>query len=200
MSGSCRIGSMETPMPDRQAQLPVPLVRRLDAIPERTLYAARPGLLALPTGTFTVLVFISPQIVSAILILWVVWWPMPQTLAMLVFALSCTALFIGLFALILTIVARRHPGYALGLLRAPFIRLSVTDRRVLWSVPWTAQPLMEIDRRRVLGGQLGSVDARGRGHAMMMLKPRGFAEGIDDTIHFDRLPNAAAFVEALDRT
>jgi len=185
-------------VPDRQTQLPVPLTRRLEAIPERTLYAARPGLLALPTGTFTVLAFISPQIVSAIIILWVVWWPVPQTAGMLAFALGCTALFAALFTLILTIVARRHPGYALGLLRAPFIRLSVTDRRVLWSVPWMAQPLMEIDRRRVLGGELGSVDARGRGHAIMMLKPHGPA-GADDTIHFDRLPNAAAFVEALDR-
>jgi len=186
-------------MREGQAQLPVPLVRRLDAIPERTLYVARPGLMALPTGTFTFLAFISPQIFSSFIILWAIWWPAPTTLGMLVFALSGTAVMVAVAATILTIVIRRNPGFALGLMRAPFIRLTVTDRRVVWSLPWMAGPLMEIDRRRVLGGHLGGVNARGRGHAMMALVPGDPAADIDGNIHFDRLPNAAAFVEALRR-
>jgi len=186
-------------MRDGQARLPIPLVRRMEAIPERTLYVARPGLMALPTGTFTFLAFISPQIFSSLVILWAIWWPAPSTTGMLVFALSATAVMAALAAGIAAIVIRRNPGFALGLLRAPFIRLTVTDRRVIWSLPWMAAPLMEIDRRRVLGGHLGSVNARGRGHAMMVLVPGDPAADIDGNIHFDRLPDAAAFVEALRR-
>jgi len=118
---------------------------------------------------------------------------------MLVFALSGTAVMAAIAAAIVTIVIRRNPGFALGLMRAPFIRLTVTDRRVVWSLPWMAEPLMEIDRRRVLGGHLGGVNVRGRGHAMMALVPGDPAADIDGNIHFDRLPNAAAFVEALRR-
>ncbi|WP_157215624.1 hypothetical protein [Flavisphingomonas formosensis] len=186
-------------MREGQAQLPIPVVRRLEAVPERTLYVARPGLLALPTGTFTFLAFISPQIVSSFVLLWAIWWPAPTTTGMLVFALSGTAVMIALVAGILTVVIRRNPGFALGLVRAPFIRLTVTDRRVIWSLPWMDQPLMEIDRRRVLGGELGMVNARGRGHAMMILVPNDPAADIDGNIHFDRLPDAASFVAALRR-
>jgi hypothetical protein len=102
-------------------------------------------------------------------------------------------LVIGVFVAL----ARRFPGFVLAVMRAPFISLSVTDRRVLWTLPWMRQPLMEIGRERVLGGIVGLLDARGNGPAAIVLVPGDPCADIDGNIHFDRLPNAEAFVAAL---
>ena len=92
---------------------------------------------------------------------------------------------------------RRNPGFLMGVLRAPFIRLTVTDRRVIWSMPWAKRPLMEIGRHRVIGGILGAVDHKGAGSAALVLVPGDPSADIDGNIHFDRLPAAEAFVAAL---
>ena len=109
---------------------------------------------------------------------------------------TLTMVLAGFAVTIVVILLRRNPGFALGLLRAPFIRLTVTDRRVIWKLPWAAAPLLEISRERVVGGILGIVDRRGRGNAAMMLVPGDPAADVDGNIHFDRLPNVAGFVAA----
>lgn len=184
-------------MDTNDAQLPIAYARRLDIVPEQIHYMARPGLFALPPGSLTVLLFITPQIFSALFLLWAIWWPMPSGGRRLAFALIGTAMLAGLVVGVLWFVLRRHPGFVSGAIRAPFISLTVTDRRVLWTLPWRNQPLFEIDRRRVIGGILGSVDRKGRGHAAMMLRPGDPAADIDGNIHFDRLPNAARFIDAI---
>lgn len=187
------------PMTDPAINLPVLVARRLDPVLERALYVVRPGLAALPSGTLAVLGFASPQIFSAYFILWAIWWPAPETRGQWTFALSGTALVVVLAVAVIWLLLRRFPGFVLGVMRAPFIRLTVTDRRVIWSLPWHHQPLLEIGRDRVVGGILGSVDRRGRGNAAMMLVPGDPSADVDGNIHFDRLPDVAGFVAALQR-
>jgi len=50
-----------------------------------------------------------------------------------------------------------------------------------------------------LGGLLGDLDHRGNGPAAVVLVPGDPYAEIDGNIHFDRLPDAAAFVAALER-
>ena len=78
-------------MSESTQQLPILAARRMDFTPEEVRYVARPGLMALPTGTFTVLAFISPQVFSAYFLLWAIWWPAPSTLATRLFAWGWTA-------------------------------------------------------------------------------------------------------------
>jgi len=179
------------------AQLPILRSRRLEHMPEEVRYVARPGLNALPTGTGTVLLFLAPQIFSVSVLLWAIWWPTPASWRSFAFAMFWTSIIAGLAVFVAWLLLRRHPGFVLGLLRAPFIRLTVTDRRVVWTLPWERTPLLEIDRRRVTGGILGTVDKRGRGNAAMMLVEGDPSADIDGNIHFDRLPNVARFVAAL---
>jgi len=184
--------------PEMLTNLPVPTVRRLAAAgAEQAYYVARPGLAALPSGTLAVIGFASPQIFSAYFILWAIWWPAPQTHGQWAFALSGTALMLVLAAGVVWLLLRRFPGVALGVVRAPFIRLTVTDRRVIWSLPWHHEPLLEIGRERIVGGILGHVDRRGRGNAAMVLIPGDPMGDVDGNIHFDRLPDVAGFVAAL---
>jgi hypothetical protein len=187
------------PLSDSPDQLPILHARRMDIMPEQVRYVARPGLFALPSGTLTVLLFITPQLFSAFVLLWAIWWPMPAKTSTFVFAIFWTTVMALLGFGVVWLLLRRNPGFVLGVMRAPFIRLTVTDRRVVWSLPWMSAPLMEIDRRRVIGGILGSVDRRGRGNAAMMLVPGDPSADIDGNIHFDRLPNVTAFVAALGR-
>ena len=184
-------------MPD--SNLPIPYERRMELIPERVAYVARPGLGALPAGTATMLVFMSPQIASFAFLQWAIWWPYPSTPGTMRFAIGGTALMTFLLLLVVWLLLRRNLALAAGILRAPFMRITVTDRRILWQVPWNRAPLMEIAADRVLGGILGGVDRRGRGNAALLLFPGDPAGDIDGNIHFDRLPNAHRFVEALER-
>ncbi|MDB5690813.1 MAG: hypothetical protein JWL91_2689 [Sphingomonas bacterium] len=185
---------------DPFGQLPVSRALRLEHMAEEVRYVARPGLAALPTGTGTVLLFLSPQVFSVSVLLWAIWWPTPQSWRTIAFAMFWTSIIAALAIGVAWMLLRRHPGFMLGLLRAPFIRLTVTDRRVVWTLPWERAPLLEIDRRRVTGGILGTVDRRGRGNAAMMLVPGDPSADIDGNIHFDRLPHVARFVAALGQT
>ena len=100
--------------------LPVPVeapARRLDPVPERTLYVARAGLGALPSGFATILLFMAPQIFSLSFLLWAIWWPYPDTAWGYDRALICTA----------------SVSPSAAVLRAPFIRITLTDRRLLWT-------------------------------------------------------------------
>jgi hypothetical protein len=180
-------------------QLPILRARRLEHIAEEVRYVARPGLGALPTGTGTVLLFLGPQVFSVSVLLWAIWWPTPQSWRVFAFAMFWTSIIAALAVGVAWQLLRRHPGFVLGLLRAPFIRLTVTDRRVVWTLPWERTPLLEIDRRRVVGGILGSVDKKGRGNAAMMLVEGDPSADVDGNIHFDRLPHVARFVAALGR-
>lgn len=179
--------------------LPVPYLRRLDALAERTLYVARPGLRALPSGTLTFAAFAGLQIWGLIIFLWAIWWPTPRSTSDWGFAIGVTAVLAALVVLVAWLLLRRHPGFVVAVLRAPFIRLTVTDRRILWSLPWTRAPLMEIGQERVIGGLLGPVDARGAGSAAMLLAPGDPCADFDGAIHFDRLPDVACFVRSLGR-
>lgn len=171
--------------------------RRLEPQPETTLYVARAGLGALPSGFLTVLVFMMPQILSLGFVLWAIWWPYPEATPEYDRALLWTAVMTGTIIAVATLLARRHRGFILAVVRAPFIRITLTDRRLLWTLPWSAEPLLEIDRRRMVRGVLGSVDRRGRGNAAIELLPGDPAADVDGHIHFDRLPAALAFVTAL---
>lgn len=177
--------------------LPIPYFRRLDAVPERVNYVARPGIRALPSGTFALAAFAALQAWTLTILLWAIWWPEPRSTGDWTFSLGMTGVLVLLVAGVIVLLLRKNPGFALGVIRAPFIRLTVTDRRIVWSLPWTRRPLMEIGRERVLGGILGLVDKRGAGPAAVMLVPGDPAADIDGNIHFDRLPNAAGFVAAL---
>jgi len=171
--------------------------RRLDGQPERIAYVARPGLHALPSGTLVILGFASPQLLSVIFLFWAIWWPAPATPSALRFALAGTALLGGLSLLVFWLLLRHNLALAAGILRAPFTRVTVTDRRVLWTVPWSREPVMEISARRISGGILGPTDRRGMGSAAMILRDGDPAADFDGNIHFDRLPDAAGFVAAL---
>jgi hypothetical protein len=98
---------------------------------------------------------------------------------------------------VILLLLRRYPGFLLAVLRAPFVRLTVTDRRILWTLPWSRVPLMEIGRERVVGGILGQVDRRGYGNAAVILVPNDPSADIDGNIHFDRLPNVRQFLDAV---
>ena len=173
--------------------------RRLDHSPERIAYVARPGFRALPSGTLAILGFASPQLLSVIFLVWAIWWPAPTTPYAFRFALFVTGLLASLSVFIAWLLLRHNLALAAGILRAPFTRLTVTDRRVLWTVPWSRHPVMEIGARRVLGGILGPTDKRGTGSAAMVLREGDPAADFDGNIHFDRLPDAEGFVAALER-
>ncbi len=177
--------------------LPAPYLRRLDPLPEQVRYVARPGVRALPSGALSVAAFAGLQAWTLTILLWAVWWPAPRSTGDWGFSLGVTAILAALVLGVLALLMRKYPGFALAVLRAPFIRLTVTDRRILWTVPWHRRPLMEVGRERVVGGIVGLVDRRGAGPAAVMLVPGDPAADIDGNIHFDRLPDAAGFVEAL---
>jgi len=174
-----------------------PALRRAERLPERVLYVARAGLGALPSGLGMILLVAAPQGLSFWFILWAIWWPYPHTRFSLMLAWGCTATMAGLVLLVGWALARRFRGFVGAVVRAPFTRITVTDRRVLWTLPWRSAPLMEIARHRILGGLLGEVNRRGRGSAAMVLVEGDPSADIDGNIHFDRLPNAAGFVAAL---
>jgi len=186
-------------MPDSDALLPVPYLRRLDPVPERTFYVARPGIRALPSGTAAVMFFVALQSFTLFTLLWAIWWPGPREPREYAFSIGGTALIAATVIGVGWLLLRRYPGFVTAVLRSPFIRLTVTDRRVIWNVPWAAEPLLEIGRDRVLGGILGLVDARGYGHAAMIMVPGDPSADVDGNIHFDRLPDAESFVAALAR-
>lgn len=184
-------------MDDRTYDLPAVIGRRMDHLPERIVYVARPGLGALPSGTWTMLLFMSPQFFSAGILLWAIWWPEPATARLFAYAIAATTVVAGLWIGVTWLLLRGKGAMAIGILIAPFTRLTVTDRRVIWNVPWSALPLLEIDGRRVRGGIVGGVDRRGRGDAAMMLVDGDPAADFDGNIHFDRLPDVHRFVDAL---
>lgn len=188
---------MEILSPD--AQLPTLHVRRADRIAERTLYVARPGLRAIPSGSMTVGAFVGMQLASLIILMWAVWWPVPSSRSDWMFAGGVSAGMAGLIVLVGWMLTRRHPGFLLAVLRAPFIRLSVTDRRIVWTLPWMHGPLMEIGHDRVVGAMMGAVDRKGAGSAAVILVPGDPSADIDGAIHFDRLPQVERFLEALGR-
>jgi len=115
------------------------------------------------------------------------------------FSISLTIGLIVLAAGMIWVMVRGNLPLAIGVARAPFIRLTVTDRRVIWSLPWHREPLMEIGCERIRGGVLGAVDGRGWGNAAILLVPGDYAGDADGFVHVDRLPDAAGFVEALRR-
>ena len=186
---------MEILAPD--AQLPILYVRRLDRIAEQTRYVARPGLRALPSGSLTVGAFVGMQLTSLVILLWAVWWPAPSSRGDWTFCIGISAVMFLAVVIVTALLIHRHPGFLLAVLRAPFIRLTVTDRRIVWSLPWDRAPLMEIGRERVLGGILGSLDRWGAGSAAVMLVPGDPSADIDGALHFDRLPKVERFLEAL---
>ena len=166
---------------------------------ETVRYVARPGFGALPAGTGIALAFAGVQLLLFAFFLWAIWWPLPTRIGGWIFSI---ALSLGLFALaigMMWVMLRGQGPLARGVLRAPFIRLTVTDRRVVWSLPWHQEPLMEIGCERIRGGLLGSVDGRGRGNAAILLVHGDYAGDADGYVHIDRLPDAAGFVEALRR-
>lgn len=177
--------------------LPAPYLRRLDPIPERTLYVARPGLRAMPSGATTVGAFLFMQLTSLVILLWAIWWPAPSSAGDWRFSILATLGLVALIAIVALLLVRRHPGFLLAVLRAPFIRLTVTDRRLVWSLPWTAAPLLEIGRERILGALVGTLERKGAGSAAVLLVPGDPCADIDGAIHFDRLPQVTAFVDAL---
>ena len=179
------------------ANLPVLYTRRLDPQPERSLYVARPGLRAMPAGSLIMAGCVALQGWTLSFLLWAMWWPKPQTPRLMAFAIGGTVVLALLVLLVILLLLRRHPGFLLGVARAPFIRLTVTDRRVVWSLPWHRLPLMEISRDRILGGIVGMVDSKGAGNAAMILVHGDPAADIDGNIHFDRLPDVEKFVAAL---
>ncbi len=180
-----------------EPRLPAPYMRRLDPIAEQARYIARPGIRALPSGAFALACFAGLQAWTLTILLWAIWWPAPRSTADYAFSIGSTSVLALLVAGVIALLLRKYPGFVLAVLRAPFIRLTVTDRRILWSLPWTATPLMEIGHERVLGGIVGQVDRRGNGSAAVMLVPGDPSADIDGNIHFDRLPDVAGFVAAL---
>lgn len=166
---------------------------------ETTLYVARPGLGALPEGAGIAIGFAIPQGLMCAAFLWAIWYPWPHSLSMWVFDITLSLLLTGLGAGLFWKIARGNGAIAAGIVRAPFVRLTVTDRRLVWSVPWSATPLMELEASRILGGILGDTDRKGRGTAAIILVPGDPSGDYEDRIHLDRLPDAAGFVAALGR-
>jgi hypothetical protein len=152
---------------------------------------------ALPAGAFTIAVFAGLETWTLVVLLWAIWWPAPISVGDYAFSIISTALLFGLVIGVAVLLLRRYPGFVLAVLRAPFVRLTVTDRRILWTLPWSRVPLMEIGRERVVGGILGQVDRRGYGNAAVILVPNDPSADIDGNIHFDRLPNVRQFLDAV---
>ncbi|UAK24726.1 hypothetical protein [Sphingomonas nostoxanthinifaciens] len=177
--------------------LPTRYARRLDRQAEQIGYVARPGLRALPSGSLTMVAFAGLQVWTLTILLWAIWWPAPRSRGDWTFSLICTTVLAALVMGVIGLLLRKFPGFLLAVLRSPFIRLTVTDRRMLWTLPWGRAPLMEIGRERIMGGILGPVDRKGAGSAAVMLVPGDPSADIDGNIHFDRLPDAAAFVAAV---
>jgi hypothetical protein len=177
--------------------LPMLYARRVDRLPERAAYVARPGLRALPSGAMVIAAFALLQGWTLTILLWAIWWPAPRSRSDYAFSTGATAALFGAVVLVIVLLLRRHPGFLTAVLRAPFVRLTVTDRRILWTLPWGRAPLMEIGRERVLGGILGPVDRRGFGSAAVVLVPGDPCADIDGNIHFDRLPQVRQFLDAL---
>lgn len=166
---------------------------------EAIRYMARPGLAALPSGTFQVGMFVLMQGFVLVIFIWAIWWPFPKSTHDWLFAILGTSLLMGLALGVLYALLRMGRGLLRGIAMAPFIRVTVTDRRVLWSLPWAREPLLEVGLARVRGAMLGEVDRRGRGAAAMLLMPGDPAADDHGYIHFDRLPRAEQFVAALSR-
>lgn len=163
------------------------------------LYVARPGLGALPEGAGLAIGLAIPQALMCCAFLWIIWFPWPTSERALGFDIGMTLLLCALGAGLFWKIARGQGAVAAGILRAPFIRLTVTDRRVTWRVPWSSTPLLEVAAARVLGGILGDTDRHGRGPAAIILVPGDPAGDWENRIHLDRLPDAAGFVAALGR-
>ena len=170
---------------------------RPEPLPETVRYTARPGLGALPEGGGAMLGFACLQIFPIIVFLWAVWWPWPTTPTTMAFAVTVTVCIACLSGFVFWMLFGRRPRQVRGLALAPFIRLTVTDRRVLWTLPWRTAPLFEIGARRVRGGLLGEINPKGAGAAALMLYPGDPAGDLHGYVHFDRLPQVAAFVDAL---
>lgn len=181
------------------ANLPIPFFRQLDLIPERTLYTARPGVRALPSGAGSVAFFVGLQCFTLLGFLHAIWWPAPIAPRDWEFAIGATSVLALLIMAIFWLIVRRFPGFMLAVLRSPFISISVTDRRLLWTLPWMKGPLMEIGRERVMGALTGVLDRKGNGSVAVILIAGDPCADIDGNIHFDRLPDAASFVSALIR-
>lgn len=172
----------------------------LRAAPDEPIrYMARPGLAALPSGTFAVGTFLLMQGFVLTTFIWAIWWPFPRSTRDWTFAVGGTTLLVGLAIAVVWLLLRAGRGMVRGIALAPFIRLTVTDRRILWTLPWAVEPLLEVGLARVRGALLGEVDGRGRGNAALVLAPGDPAADDHGYIHFDRLPDAAAFVAALAR-
>jgi len=179
------------------AQLPVAYMRRADRVAEQRRYVARPGVRAIPSGAGVTAVFLGLQAFTMMGLLWAIWWPQPRSTSDYAFSIGCSTILGLMVAAVVLILLRRYPGFLIAILRAPFISIVVTDRRVLWTLPWMRQPLMEIGHERILGGVVGQLDRHGNGPAALMLIPDDPCADVDGNIHFDRLPDAAAFVAAL---
>lgn len=178
------------------SSLPQLHARMAELRPELVRYVARPGFRALPAGTLTIIAFVSPQCFSLAVFLWAIWWPFPRSAANLDFAIASTGLFAVLAVAVTWALLRGRMPLAKGIVLAPFIRLTVTDRRLVWTLPWTTVPFFELGLERVRGAVLGPLDRRGCGNAAVLLWPGDPAADFDGAIHFDRLPQAARFVEA----
>lgn len=185
-------------MIDQDATPTLPALRRAEQRPERILYVARAGLGALPSGAGTIVVFMAPQLLSLGFLVWAIWWPYPSSTHAFVRAVLCSFVLAGAVTTVAWLLIRRNRGFVLAVLRAPFTSITVTDRRMLWTLPWHPQPLLEIGRGRMLRGVLGSVDRKGRGNAAVELVPGDPCADIDGHIHFDRLPQVARFVSAVE--
>ena len=193
---------------DDSAQLPAlwaspaERLRREATAPEVVLYARRPGLGALPEGGSAVLGFAGLACFPIGILLWAVWWPAPTTWFGEVFAVGCTVLILGLALLVLILLIRPRGEALAQLAFVPFIRLVVTDRRVMWTLPWRRAPLFQIEASRVRGGLIGRHEPSRRGGwapAAIVLWPGDPAGDEQGLVHFDRLPDAAGFVDALAR-
>ncbi|QJU60422.1 hypothetical protein HL653_03180 [Sphingomonas sp. AP4-R1] len=185
------------PMSEQDAPILLPALRRAEQRPEHILYVARAGFGALPSGSGTILIFMMPQILSLGFLVWAIWWPYPASMHAYVRAILCSFVLAGAVVAVATLLIRRNRGFITAVIRAPFTSITVTDRRMLWTVPWDNRPLMEISRRRMMRGVLGAVDAKGRGNAAVQLVAGDPAADIDGHIHFDRLPEVVRFVSAV---
>ncbi len=166
---------------------------------ETVLYVARPGIGALPDGTGTAIAFAIPQLLMCCAFLWIIWFPLPRSEQAIAFDVTMTLLLTGIGGAMAWKIGRGSGHIAIGILRAPFIRLTVTNHRLIWTLPWSARPLMELEATRVMGGILGEADRNGRGTAAIILVPGDPAGDFENRIHLDRLPDAAGFVAALGR-
>lgn len=168
-------------------------------VPEAVRYTARPGLAALPESMTTMLGFAALGMFPIFVFLWAVWWPYPSTPTMWAFAIGMTLLIAGIGIAVFWSLFGRRPAQILNWLLAPFMRITVTSHRVLWTLPWRRRPLFEIAGARVRGGLLGEADRAGVGAAAIMLYPGDPAGDAQGLVHFDRLPDVAGFVDALVR-